>query len=139
MTMGKPHFRYWDFQIWIGTTKSHFDYRNPSQTSYFYWLKRQFNLGKEHFYGDSYFDDYQTEFTVIENSLVKKLSTREPFRLSGFCRQGCKNAWIFLTPNFMLSTFLQDFPQEIDEDAQTMPMKYVWNMSNITISVSLQL
>ena len=50
--------------------------------------------------------------------------------------QGRKNAWIFLTPNFMLSTFLQGFHTEIDEDDHKKPVKYVCNMSKITISVS---
>ena len=47
--------------------------------------------------------------------------------------QGCKNAWIFLTPNFTLLTFLQGFHEEIHKDNQTKPMKYVLSMLKITI------
>ena len=40
--------------------------------------------------------------------------------------QGCKNFWIFLTPDHSLSTFLPAFYEEIDKDDNTKPMKFVW-------------
>ena len=48
-------------------------------------------------------------------------------------KQGCKKAWIFLTPNFTLLTFIKGFYEEIDKDNHTKPMKYVSKMLKITV------
>ena len=55
------------------------------------------------------------------------------------CFQGCKTSWIFLTHHRSLSTFLQDFYEEIDKDDKTKPMKWYVKHGLMTLSLTILL